>query len=47
MAKKLLSFLGTNEYLQCNYCYEGKIVENVHYIQEAIVTLFCTDWGKR
>lgn len=48
MARKLLlSFLGTNNYLDCNYYIEGQAdqkVENVKYIQEAIVKLFCDDF---
>ena len=42
--KLLLSFLGTNNYLDCNYYIEGQTdhkVKNVKYIQEAIVQLFC------
>lgn len=45
--KLLLSFLGTNNYLDCNYFVEGQpeqIVENVKYIQEAIIKLFCDDF---
>jgi len=46
MANVLLSFLGTNKYLQCNYYYNDKKIENVHYVQEAIVKIFCSKWGK-
>ena len=46
MAKKFLSFLGTNDYVECNYeCSVGK-VESVRYVQEATIKLFCRDWGK-
>lgn len=47
MRKLLLSFLGTNNYLNCNYFVEGQPeqkVENVKYIQEAIIKLYCEDF---
>lgn len=49
MRKILLSFLGTNNYLDCNYYLEGqpeKKVDNVKYIQEALVKMYCTDFSK-
>ncbi|MFK7980427.1 MAG: TIGR02221 family CRISPR-associated protein [Saprospiraceae bacterium] len=49
MARKVfISFLGTNDYLLCNYFEEGeeeRKIKNVKYIQEAIVRLYCQDFG--
>lgn len=45
MAKVMLSFLGTNKYLECNYEYNDVVIKNVHYVQEAIAKLFCNEWG--
>ncbi len=45
--KIFLSFLGANNYVECNYFKEGKEdqaaskVENVMYVQEAVIPLFC------
>lgn len=51
MARKiLLSFLGTNNYLDCNYYIDSqpdKIVENVKYIQDALVQLYAKDFTKQ
>jgi CRISPR-associated Csx2 family protein len=47
MRKILLSFLGTNNYIACNYYKEGypeQKVINVRYIQEAIIKLYCQDF---
>lgn len=47
MRKILLSFLGTNNYLECNYYLENdpsQKIEHVKYIQEALVRLFCKDF---
>ena len=45
MAKLFMAFLGTNDYLPCNYEYRNKgKVEKVRFIQEALVSLFCKDW---
>ncbi|MGM0944689.1 MAG: TIGR02221 family CRISPR-associated protein [Bacteroidota bacterium] len=46
MRKILLSFLGTNNYIPCNYYIEGhpdQKVDDVRYIQEAIVKLYFQD----
>ncbi|WP_156810366.1 CRISPR-associated DxTHG motif protein [Nitritalea halalkaliphila] len=45
--KVLLSFLGTSNYVSCNYFTEGnpeEKIENVRYIQEAIFKLYCTNF---
>ena len=42
-----LSFLGTNEYVSCNYYPEGdeeRMIEDVKYVQEATIRLFCNDF---
>lgn len=48
MARKVfISFLGTNNYVPCNYFVETdstQKVSNVKYIQEAIINLFCSDY---
>lgn len=45
MARRILiSFLGTGMYEYCNYFYEDKKVNEVRFIQEAIVKIFCSDW---
>jgi len=50
MARKvLISFLGTNNYTNCNYFLEGfenNRISNVKYIQEAIIKLFCNDFSE-
>jgi len=43
-----LSFPGTNNYVECNYHPEGKPeekIENVKYVQEALIQLYCQDFG--
>jgi CRISPR-associated DxTHG motif protein len=49
MARNLfLSFLGTNDYVECNYHPEGRLersVENVKYVQEALIPLFCSHFS--
>ncbi len=42
----MLAFLGTNDYLPCNYLLNGKKVENVRFIQEAIAGLLCKNWNE-
>lgn len=44
MAKVMFAFLGTQNYLPCNYLLDGKKVGDVRFIQEAIASLFCKDW---
>jgi CRISPR-associated Csx2 family protein len=46
MAKVLISFLGTNNYVPCNYYYGDKEnkVSNVRFVQEAIIELLCQDF---
>ncbi|MHA1401679.1 MAG: TIGR02221 family CRISPR-associated protein [Candidatus Heimdallarchaeaceae archaeon] len=44
MSRVLFSFLGTGNYLECNYVLNGNKIEKVRYIQEAIINLLCSDW---
>ncbi len=44
MAKVFMSFLGTNKYLHCNYVYKDRRIENVTFVQEALLQLFCLDF---
>ncbi len=46
MANVFLSFLGTNRYLPCNYYYGDKKIRNVTFVQEALVSLFCTHFNE-
>ena len=44
MAKVYLSFLGTNDYLFCTYYTGDKEVNNVRFVQEATLGLYCRNW---
>lgn len=45
MRRVMLAFLGTNDYIPCNYLLNGeKRVNNIRFIQEALATLFCKNW---
>jgi CRISPR-associated Csx2 family protein len=39
-----MSFLGTSKYIKATYYYKDNKVENVNYIQEALVKIFCEDF---
>ncbi|MCG5536813.1 TIGR02221 family CRISPR-associated protein [Ectothiorhodospira mobilis] len=50
MARLFISFLGTGNYLPCNYCLpdEGdgaRRVDNVRFVQTALLGLHCADFG--
>ncbi len=46
MRRVFLSFLGTNNYLACNYQAPGlPTIANVRFVQEATVQWFCRDWS--
>lgn len=47
MAKILMSFLGTGDYKFCNYYIENEKVENVRFVQEALVKIFCNHWDSK
>lgn len=45
MARKVfISFLGTNNYLQCHYTINGKISVLTRFIQEALINHYCMEW---
>lgn len=46
MAKVLISFLGTNDYILTNYYYQNEKIEKVRFIQEAVMRIFCKNWNK-
>jgi CRISPR-associated Csx2 family protein len=47
MSNKLLSFVGTTEYLEAYYSYEGfRTRLPCQFIQESLVEFFCTDWER-
>ena len=46
MGNVMLTFLGTNDYLPCNYLLNGKKVNNVRFVQEALASIFCEGWDK-
>ncbi len=48
MRKVYLSFLGTNNYVSCNYNRESReSVRDVHFIQEATVSWHCREWNEK
>lgn len=48
MRKVYVSFLGTNNYIPCNYVCEGREpVKNVRFVQEATLSWHCADWNKQ
>ncbi|AEI15252.1 CRISPR-associated protein, TM1812 family [Flexistipes sinusarabici DSM 4947] len=44
--KVFLSFLGTGDYKNCNYYFDNQKIDNIIYIQEAVLRIFCKDWYK-
>lgn len=47
MRRVYISFLGTNDYVPCNYTCEGReTVNNVRFVQEATVSWHCAQWNK-
>lgn len=44
MANVYISLLGTNDYLPCNYIFEGFRKLGVRFVQEATIELCCRDW---
>lgn len=43
--KVFISFLGTNNYIECLYDIEGQKSQPVKYVQEALVMALCKDWA--
>ena len=47
MARKVfISFLGTNNYIQCRYDINGVVSAPVRFVQEALIEHFCKEWTK-
>lgn len=42
--KVFISFLGTNNYVNCHYKIDGEMSAPVRFIQEALITKVCKDW---
>lgn len=42
--KVFISFLGTNNYVQCRYDINGVVSEPVRFVQEALIEHWCKDW---
>lgn len=48
MARKVfISFLGTNNYLECCYQYNGVVSQPVRFVQEALIAHICKDWSEK
>ena len=46
MARKVfISFLGTNNYIQCHYVVNGKTSAPTRFVQDALINHYCTDWS--
>ncbi len=46
MSATVISFLGTNDYKECNYFYKDQESGPVKYVQEAMIKLFCSHWSE-
>lgn len=47
MARKVfISFLGTNNYIECIYKNEDRFSEPVRFVQEALIADICKDWSE-
>lgn len=42
--KVFISFLGTNNYVQCRYDIDGVVSKPVRFVQEALIEYLCKDW---
>lgn len=42
--KVFISFLGTNNYVQCRYDINGVVSAPVRFVQEALIEYWCKDW---
>ncbi|MEE3384456.1 MAG: TM1812 family CRISPR-associated protein [Prevotella sp.] len=48
MARRVfISFLGTNNYVECIYKYNGILSEPVRFVQEALISHICKDWTEK
>ncbi|MGA1845996.1 TIGR02221 family CRISPR-associated protein [Deferribacter abyssi] len=48
MGKTFISFLGTGNYINCNYYFQtlDNKVDNVKFVQEALLKIFCSDFNE-
>lgn len=46
MSKIFISFLGTNDYLECSYRFQDDLIKNIRFVQEATIKLNCGNWSK-
>ena len=46
MPRTLLTFLGTNKYIRCKYCFNEHESIVVTYVQQAMAEIFCGNWTK-
>ena len=42
--KVFISFLGTNNYVECRYDYNGQISAPVRFVQEVLIEQMCKEW---
>lgn len=45
--KVFISFLGTNNYVQCRYNINGVVSAPVRFVQEALIEQVCKDWTEK
>lgn len=45
--KVFISFLGTNNYVQCRYDINGVVSAPVRFVQEALIEYWCKDWTEQ
>ena len=45
--KVFISFLGTNNYVQCRYDFNGVVSAPVRFVQEALIEHLCKDWTEK
>ena len=44
MARKYLTFLGTNRYIECSYVFPEHAPVRCHFVQEALTGILCEEW---
>lgn len=48
MARKVfISFLGTNNYIECCYQFNNEVSKPVRFVQEALIAHICKDWTEK
>ena len=45
--KVFISFLGTNNYVQCRYDINGVVSVPVRFVQEALIEHWCKEWTEQ